>query len=66
MLLAMTDCILLGEDCNDRDGHTRKRITEAAADHYIVKALLLAGVFLTVSNEAASFRIQLSSPSLTH
>lgn len=45
--------------------HSRKRITEAAADHSIVKALL-AGVFLTVSNEAECFRTQPCSPALTH
>lgn len=66
MLLAITDCVLLGEDCNNRGGCTRKRITEAAVDHYIVKTPWLAGVFLTVSNEAECFRTQLSSPSLTH
>lgn len=46
-LSSITNRILLGEDCNDCEEHTRKCITEAAADHYVVK-----GGFLTVSNEA--------------
>lgn len=56
---------LLGGRLHWQGRYTKEWITETAADHCIVKALLLALQLLLLSAGSKCFRSQLSSPSLT-